>query len=83
MAAVVVGVVALVDPPPGFVVAFDVGLVVGVVGRPEIVLNTVKIVFRKRIFGQKCIKCYRTHRTKTVKKTARPKVYPEGLMDNA
>lgn len=45
------GVVALVDPPPGFVVAFVVGLVVGVVGRPEIVLNTVKIFFRKGIFG--------------------------------
>ena len=46
------GVVALVDPPPGFVVAFVVGLVVGVVGRPKIVLNTVKI-FLERIIWQK------------------------------
>ena len=39
----VVGFVALVDPPPGFVVAFVVGFVVGVVGRPKIVLNTIMI----------------------------------------
>ena len=39
---------ALVDPPPGFVVAFVVGFVVGVVGRPEIVLNSVKIFIHER-----------------------------------
>jgi len=42
------GVVALVDPPPGFVVAFVVGFVVGVVGRPEIFLNTVNIFIHER-----------------------------------
>ena len=70
-------------PPPGFVVAFVVGLVVGVVGRPEIVLNTVNIVFTIGIFGEKRFKFYRANRTKTFKKKARPKFYPEGLINNA
>ena len=46
------GVVALVDPPPGFVVAFVVGLVVGVVGRPEIVLNAVNIFLEKEYLAR-------------------------------
>lgn len=46
------GVVALVEPPPGFVVAFVVGFVVGVVGRPEIVLNTVNIFTEKEYLAR-------------------------------
>ena len=45
-----VGVVALVVPPPGFVVFFVVGFVVGVVGGPEIVIKTVRILTEKGMF---------------------------------
>lgn len=40
------GLVALVVPP-GFFVAFVVGFLVGVVGRPEIVPKNVKILQKK------------------------------------